>query len=119
MNKLTIIGNLTSDPELRTTTSGKNVCSFTVAVNRPKRNGQDQGADYFKVSTWNEHGISCSKYLEKGKKVCVIGPVSVRAYTNNKGEPAASLEVTVNEVEFLSPRMTPVTDPDDPFGGLE
>lgn len=103
MNKLTIIGNLTADPELRTTTSGKDVCSFTVAVNRKKTPGnQNPGADYFKVNAWEERGKICSKYLKKGSKVCVIGSVSVRPYTNNKGEAAASMEVKPDDIEFLS-----------------
>ena len=104
MQKLIIIGNLTNDPDLRSTTSGKNVCSFTVAVNRPRRNGEDQGADFFKVSAWNERGEVCAKYLTKGKKVAVTGTVSVRAYSAKNGDPAASMEVKAEEVEFLSPR---------------
>ena len=104
MQKLTIIGNLTNDPELRTTTSGKNVCTFTVAVNRPKRNGEDQGADFFRVSAWGERGEVCAKYLSKGKKVAVVGTVSVHAYSTKKGDPAASMEVFAEDVEFLTPR---------------
>ena len=105
MNKLTIIGNLTKDPELRTTATGLSVCSFTVAVNR-KRTQQNQNpeADYFNITVWRERGEVCAKYLTKGKKVCVIGTVAARAYTTSKGEAAASLEVTADEVEFLSPR---------------
>lgn len=105
MNKLTIIGNLTADPELRTTPDGINVCNFTVAVNRKKtQNNPDPGADFFRVTVWRERGEMCAKYLSKGKKACVIGAVSVRAYTARNGEPAASLEVTAEEVEFLSTR---------------
>ena len=107
MNKLTIIGNLTRDPELRTTSAGVNVCDFTVAVNRRQRrdaqNGQPE-ADFFRVSAWRERGELCAKYLAKGRKVCVIGPVSVRTYTGNDGTTRASLEVTADEVEFLSSR---------------
>ena len=120
MQQLTIIGNLTKEPELRTTTSGKEVCSFTVAVNRKKTpNNQEPGADYFRVSAWEERGRTCNKYLKKGSKVCVVGTVSVRPYTNNKGEASASLEVKADEVEFLSPKNTEnvVEDPDDPFAG--
>ena len=80
MNKLTIIGNLTRDPELRTTASGVNVCSFTVAVNRRNRrddqNGQPE-ADFFRVTAWRQLADICSKYLAKGRKVCVVGAVSV------------------------------------------
>ena len=104
MNKLTIIGNLTRDPELRTTSSGENVCSFTVAVNRRRKRSDDEEADFFKVSAWRERGEMCAKWLQKGKKVCVIGPVSVRTYEGSDGITKASLEVTADEVEFLSPK---------------
>lgn len=109
MQQLMIIGNLTKDPELRTTATGLSVCSFTVAVNRrqtqqQRQNHQQPEADYFRVSAWRERGEVCAKYLSKGKKVCVVGTVATRAYTTNKGEAAASLEVTADEVEFLSPR---------------
>ncbi len=107
MNKLTIIGNLTRDPELRTTTSGVNVCSFTVAVNRRNRrddqNGQPE-ADFFRVTAWRQLADICSKYLAKGRKVCVVGSVSVHTYTGNDGATRASLEVTADDVEFLSAR---------------
>lgn len=106
MNKLTIIGNLTRDPELRTTTTGINVCDFTVAVNRRQRSGDQGGqpeADFFRVTVWKERGENCAKYLQKGSKVCVIGSVSVRTYTGNDGVTRASLEVNdVVEVEFLT-----------------
>ena len=106
MNKLTIIGNLTRDPELRTTSAGVSVCSFTVAVNRRNRNNQSgqPEADFFRVSAWRERGETCAKYLTKGKKVCVIGPVSVKTYQANDGTTKASLEVTADDVEFLSAR---------------
>ena len=109
MQQLMIIGNLTKDPELRTTATGLSVCSFTVAVNRrqnqqQRQNHQQPEADYFRVSAWRERGEVCAKYLSKGKKVCVIGTIAARAYTNSKGEAAASLEVTADEVEFLSSR---------------
>ena len=124
MNRLTIIGNLTKDPESRTTSTGKEVCSFTVAVNRRQRDANGNAiADYFRVSAWNETGKNCKKFLEKGKKVCVVGSVSASAYTNSKGEAAANLEVLANDVEFLTPKgnggtnggFTPVNEPDNPF----
>ena len=105
MNSLHIIGRLTNDPELRTTTSGKDVCSFDVAVNRKKtKKAEKPETDYFKVSVWNELGKICQQYLEKGRMVSVVGPVSARAYTNSKGEAKASLEVNAVDVEFLSPK---------------
>jgi len=105
MNNCTIIGNLTADPDLRTTTQGNNVCEFRVAVNRRKtQNNPDPGADFFKVTVWNERADLCAKYLQKGKKVAVEGSVTASAYTGNDGQPRASLEIKdVKTVEFLSP----------------
>ena len=105
MNVIHIIGRLTGDPELRTTSAGQDVCNFDVAVNRRKtQNNPDPGADYFHVSAWGEKGKVCKQYLAKGRKVAVTGSVSVRAYTNNKGEAKGSLEVKADDVEFLSPK---------------
>ena len=110
MNKLTIIGNLTRDPELRSTSEGISVCNFTVAVNR--RKSENHEADYFRVSAWRQLGENCAKFLAKGRKVCVIGPVSVRTYESN-GETKASLEVTADDIEFLSPKGD--TDPESGY----
>lgn len=105
MNKLTIIGNLTRDPELRTTSTGLNVCSFTVAVNRRRSaNSNQPEADFFRVTAWRQLGENCQRYLAKGRKVAVVGPVSVSTYTANDGTTRASLEVTADDVEFLSSR---------------
>lgn len=104
MNKLTIIGNLTRDPELRTVGSGISVCDFTVAVNRRRTGEGQQEADFFRVTAWRQLGENCAKYLAKGRKVCVVGPVSVRTYQTQQGETRAQLEVTADDIEFLSPR---------------
>ena len=107
MNKLTIIGNLTRDPELRTVGAGISVCDFTVAVNRRNRSQQNGGqpeTDFFRVTAWRQLGEICAKYLAKGRKVCVVGPVSARTYQANDGSTRVSLEVTAEDVEFLSSR---------------
>lgn len=112
MNKLTIIGNLTRDPELRSV-NGRDgtvsVCDFTVAVNRrqtsqQKANGQQQEADFFRVTAWRGLGENAAKYLAKGRKVAVVGSVSVSTYTGNDGVTRASLEVNADDIEFLTPR---------------
>ena len=107
MNKLIIIGNLTRDPEVRTTPSGDNVTSFTVAVNRRTRRDAQSNqpdADFFRVSAWRQLGENCGKYLAKGRKVCVSGPVTARLYQANDGTTRVSLEVTADDVEFLTSR---------------
>jgi len=103
MNSLHIIGNVVRDPETRTTQSGATVCSFTVAVNRRRtQNSQQPEADFFRVSAWNKLGDVCSKYLAKGRKVSVVGPVSVSTYQGRDGKSYANLEVMATDVEFLT-----------------
>lgn len=110
MNKLTIIGNLTRDPETRTVSSGDTVCTFTLAVNR-RTNKDHPEADYFRVSAWNRLGETAQKYLGKGKKACIIGPVSVSSYTGKDGGTHFQLEVKAEDMEFLTPRER--SDADD------
>ena len=102
MNQLTIIGNLTRDPESRNV-QDRTVCNFTVAVNRRQRdpNGQ-QTADFFHIAAWEKLGENCQKFLTKGKKVCVVGSVGVRTFQGQDGSTKASLEVAARDVEFLS-----------------
>ena len=103
MNKLTIIGNLTRDPELRTTQSGVNVCSFTVAVNRAptraqREAGQQPPAKFFRVTAWRELGDNCAKYLAKGRKVAVTGSVRVRTYQASDGSTRAAMAAFVRPI---------------------
>ena len=132
MNKLHIIGNLTSDPQSHTTNDGKNVCNFTVAVNRRKKVPNQPEADFFRVAAWGRMGENCQQYLAKGRKVAVVGSVSVSTYQANDGTTRANLEVFAEDVEFLSSNtgagqqapqepaqdpsgMTPVSTDDLPF----
>lgn len=101
MNKAILIGNLTRDPEMRRTQDGTSVCNFTLAVNRPKRDGEPE-ADFFRVTAWRQLGESCAKYLAKGRKCCAVGPVELQSYTGQDGETRYSLCVTAESVEFLS-----------------
>ena len=104
MNKLFLIGNITADPQSRTTQDGKQVCTFTVAANRRRTaNANQPDADFLRISAWGELGNNCAKYLTKGKKVNVIGPVSISTYTTQNGEKRAQMNVFAESVEFLSP----------------
>lgn len=116
INKLTIVGNLTFDPETRTLDSGHTVCNFTVAVSRRKvsQNTNQPDADFFRVSAWDKRGEVCQKYLAKGRKVAVTGSVSARAYEAKDGSGArASLEVMADDVEFLSTKGSGQSEPSD------
>ncbi len=105
MNKLAIIGSLGRDPELRSTPNGIPVCTFSVGVTR-RKSGEEPQTDWFRVTAWRQLGENCARYLAKGKKVFVSGPVSVSTYTAKDGTARASLEVTAEDVEFLSPAGT-------------
>ena len=120
MNRLFITGNLTRDPESRSTQDGKTVCNFTVAVNRRQRNAQGQNeADFFRVAVWGSMAPACQQYLAKGRKVAVVGPVSVRTYTGQDGVTRAQLEVIAQDVEFLSSRSEAAEKSDSMIGQAE
>ena len=104
MNKLYLIGNLTSDPEKRATASGVSVTTFTIAVNRrfAAMEGQKQ-TDFFRINTWRALADTCAKYLAKGRKVAVIGELQARTYEAKDGTTRMSLGVSADEVEFLTP----------------
>ena len=104
MNKITLIGNLTKDPENRTTQNGVSVCSFNIAVNRrfPNADGERQ-TDFFRIQAWRGQADSCMKYLAKGRKVAVVGELQPRSYEGKDGSTRISLDVQADEIEFLTP----------------
>jgi single-strand DNA-binding protein len=105
MNKIILIGNLTRDPELRTTPNGISVCSFTIAVNRKfASQGGERQTDFFRINTWRQLADTCQKFLLKGRKVAVVGELQARTYAGNDGVTRMSLEVSADEVEFLTPK---------------
>ena len=113
MNKHYIIGNLARDPETGTTESGVNWCRFVVAVNRRyKRDGQPE-ADFMQVTAWRGLGESCAKYLAKGKKVAVIGESRAGAWIGREGQARGQIEITADDVEFLSPGGSGNREPTD------
>ncbi len=105
MNKITLIGNLTHDPEVRSTPSGITVCTFTIAVNRRFANQDgDKQTDFFRINAWRGLGDTCARYLAKGKKVAVLGELQARTYEAKDGTTRMSLDVSADEVEFLTPK---------------
>lgn len=129
MNKIFLIGNLTRDPEMRSTQSGIPVCTFTVAVNRRRQSAEagQQEADFFRVTTWRQLAENCNRYLAKGRKVGVSGTLTLQNYTGNDGQQRYSLEVQADEVEFLTPRgeageapgrSAPAASPEPNAGGF-
>ena len=105
MNKAILIGNLTKDPEVRTTPSGVTVCTFSIAVNRRGTNqAGERIADFFNIVAWRQLGELCGKYLAKGRKVSVIGEIQTRSYDAKDGSKRYITEIVADEVEFLTPK---------------
>lgn len=105
MNKIFLIGNLTRDPELRTTPNGHTVCSFGLAVNRRQGKAAAEGgqneAEFFTISAWRQLGETCARYLSKGRKCAVVGELRSRSYDGNDGVKRFVMEVDADNVEFL------------------
>jgi len=107
LNKILIIGNLGSDPEMRYTPNGNPVTSFTVATNRRYKTAEGEDRDeteWFRVSAWNRLAENCNQFLQRGSKVYVEGRLTSRTYVGNDGETRISLDVNASEVRFLDSR---------------
>ena len=103
MNKGIMIGNLTRDPESGTTQNGVSYTHFTIAVKKRFHGDGEPDSDFMRVTAWRALAENCAKYLSKGKKVAVTGTVGVSCYMGNDNEPHAQIEITAEDVEFLSP----------------
>lgn len=99
MNVVTLIGRLTNDVELKTTQNGKSVCSYTLAVNRPK---VKDVTDFITCVTWNQGAEYLGKYAHKGDRVGVTGVLTSRKWQDQNGNNRVSFEVVTDTVEILS-----------------
>jgi single-strand DNA-binding protein len=102
LNRVILIGRLTRDPELRYTPSGVAVTQFTLAVDRPFTNNQNEReADFINIVTWRQLAETCANYLRKGRLTAVEGRMQVRNYDNNEGKKVYVTEVVADNVRFL------------------
>ena len=103
MNKVVLIGNLTRDPELQTTTSGVSVCRFSLAVTRRFANNEgERDADFINIVVWRNQAENCHKYLKKGSKCAVVGRIQTSSYDAPDGSKRYTTDVVADEVEFIS-----------------
>ena len=105
MNKVYLIGNLTRDPEMRSTATGISVCNFSIAVNRRFKDAKTgkQETDFFNVIAWRQLADLCGKFLMKGKKVAVVGAIQTRTYEAQDGSKRSAFDIVADEVEFITP----------------
>jgi single-strand DNA-binding protein len=107
MNKVILIGNLTKDPELTTTTSGISVCRFSLAVSRRFTNSEgERETDFINVVVWRNLADNCHKFLRKGSKAAVVGNIQTRSYDAQDGSKRYVTEVVAEEVEFVGAKVT-------------
>lgn len=104
MNKIFLIGNITRDPEASETNSGISVCRFSVAVNRRRTGDGEQQTDFFNVTAWRGLAENVARFCKKGNKVAVTGSIQIRQYEDRDGQKRTSVDVTADEVEFLTPK---------------
>ena len=99
MNKVILVGNLTKDPELTTTTSGVSVCRFTIAVSRRYVGASgERETDFINIVVWRGQAENCHKYLKKGSKCGVVGTIQTRSYDAQDGSKRYVTEVVADEV---------------------
>lgn len=100
LNKVILMGNLTADPELKSTNTGLAVCNFSLAVNRKFAKQGEQSVDYINISCWRTSAEFVGKYAKKGNSLVVCGSLQTRNYTNSQGQKVYITEVVADEVSF-------------------
>jgi single-strand DNA-binding protein len=107
VNVVVITGNLTRDPELRSTPGGTSVCKLRVAVNSRRKDSDGNWVDkpnYFDVTVWGAQGENCANYLSKGRPVAVEGRLDWREWEAQDGSKRQAVEIIANSVQFLGSR---------------
>lgn len=101
LNKVILMGNLTADPEYKTTPTGVAVTTFSIAVGRRfAKEGDEVKADFFNVIAWRNLGEFVAKYFTKGKSIAVIGSIQNRSYTTQDGQKRYITEIIADECSF-------------------
>lgn len=101
LNCVTLMGRLVADPELRTTTTGKSVVSFRIAVDRSfAKQGEQRQTDYINIVAWESTANFVSRYFQKGSMIAIQGQLQSRNYEDNNGAKRTSYEVLAREVSF-------------------
>ena len=107
MNKALLIGRLTKDPELRATSTGRNVCQFSIAVNRNFTNANgEREADFINCVVWDKQAENLVKYQKKGNQIAVDGRIQTRNYEDKDGKRVYVTEILANNISFLDSKGT-------------
>lgn len=103
LNRVTLIGNLTRDPELRYTSSGMAIAKFGLAVNERFKSGDEwkEKVNFIDITVWGRQAETTSEYLSKGRQVCIDGRLTYSSWETDDGQKRNKLEVTAERVVFL------------------
>jgi single-strand DNA-binding protein len=107
INRVVLTGNLTRDPELRSTQGGTSVCSLRIASNTRRRDASGEWADkpnFFDVTVWGAQGENCAQYLSKGRPVAIDGRLEWREWEDKQGNKRQSIDIIADSVQFLGSR---------------
>lgn len=100
-NLVVLTGRLTADPELKTTANGISVTSFSIAVNRAYRSGEEPQTDFINIVAWRQRAEFITRYFKKGSLIGIEGSIQTRKYTDKNGNPRTAFEVVVNNAQFV------------------
>lgn len=119
MNSIIIMGRLTVNPELCKTSNDISVCSFSVAVDRPCRNGDDRQTDFFNCTAWRGTAEFISKYFSKGQMIAIEGSMQSRRYDDKDGNKRIAWEIQTGQAHFCGSKNESVDDLTDRFEELD
>ena len=100
-NLVVLTGRLTADPELKYTQNNVPVTSFSIAVNRRYKQGEEQQADFINIVAWRQTAEFITKYFQKGSMIGIEGSIQTRRYQDNEGKNRTAFEVVANNVQFV------------------
>ena len=100
-NLVVLTGRLTADPELKTTPNGTNVTSFSIAVERRYRSGEERQTDFINIVAWQKTAEFITKYFKKGNLIGIEGAIQTRRYQDKNGNNRTAFEVIANNVQFV------------------
>ncbi len=124
INRVVLVGRLTRDPEVRVTTTGRNVANFSIAVDRRFKSEGEQETDFVRIVAWRQQADFISQYGSKGRLVAVDGRLQIRTYEDNSGQKRESAEVVADNLQLLdrpkdggggARETAPLADEEDPF----
>lgn len=105
-----LTGRMTADPELKTTPSGTSVCSFTIAVERRFKQGEERQADFVNIVAWRQTAEFVSKFFAKGSMIGIEGSIQTRKYQDKNGNNRTAFEVVANNVQFVESKKDKPTE---------